>query len=160
MALVQYGCHLSLVLCWHPYDTTEAPTTPSASEISIKRCPKCVTVKKSGRLSCCARGGAWFQQCGDPGDTEFDHTWYEGIQVCQGFEKSVSTVSVLQDMLRHMDINAYLLDADGARNTTQKQRNTPHAVNAGTGPEDCRGVARVTWCVCVLFIILNIQAQA
>ena len=46
-------------------------------------CPKCGTTKKSGKLSCCARGGAWFKKCGDGGDTKFEHTWTEGIQACK-----------------------------------------------------------------------------
>ena len=46
-------------------------------------CPKCGTAKISGRLSCCARGGAWFHNCGDSNDSNFDHTWVEGIQACE-----------------------------------------------------------------------------
>ena len=46
-------------------------------------CPKCGIAKISGRLSCCARGGAWLRKCGDAGDSNFDHTWIEGIRACQ-----------------------------------------------------------------------------
>ena len=46
-------------------------------------CPKCGTIKKSGKRSCCARGGTWFKKCGDEGDTTFDHTWTEGIEACK-----------------------------------------------------------------------------
>ena len=46
-------------------------------------CPKCGAVTKSGKLSCCARGGSWFKNCGDAGDTQFDHTWTEGFQTCK-----------------------------------------------------------------------------
>ena len=46
-------------------------------------CPKCSFSKKSGKLSCCARGGAWFQECGDAGDSKFGHTWFEGMQACK-----------------------------------------------------------------------------
>ena len=46
-------------------------------------CPKCGVIKKSGQLSCCVRGGAWFKKCGSPGDARFDHTWLEGIQACE-----------------------------------------------------------------------------
>ena len=48
----------------------------------ISTCPKCGLIKKSGRLSCCARSGSWFGNCGSDGDTNFDHTWYEGLQAC------------------------------------------------------------------------------
>ena len=45
-------------------------------------CANCSISKKSGARSCCARDGAWFNRCGDVGDTNFDHTWEEGIQAC------------------------------------------------------------------------------
>ena len=51
-------------------------------------CSKCGTIKKSGELSCCVRGGDWFKNCGNPGDKKFDHTWSEGIQACSGAGKS------------------------------------------------------------------------
>ena len=47
-------------------------------------CRKCGIIKQSGKLSCCARGGAWFKKCGDAGDSNFEHTWVEGIQACKG----------------------------------------------------------------------------
>ena len=46
-------------------------------------CPKCGIVKKSKQPSCCAPGGAWFKNCGDPGDSKFDHTWLEGMEACK-----------------------------------------------------------------------------
>ena len=46
-------------------------------------CTQCGILKKSGKHSCCARGGAWFKNCGDAGDSNFDHTWVEGIQACK-----------------------------------------------------------------------------
>ena len=55
-----------------PVSTTPAPIT----------CAKCGT-DNAGKLSCCARGGSWFKHCGDPDDSNFDHTWYEGIRVCK-----------------------------------------------------------------------------
>ena len=45
-------------------------------------CPKCGVIKKSGKLSCCAPGGIWKRQCGNPGDPKFEHTWTEDISVC------------------------------------------------------------------------------
>ena len=47
-------------------------------------CAKCGTVRKSGKLSCCAPDGAWFKNCGDAGDKHFEHAWSEGIQACNG----------------------------------------------------------------------------
>merc|ERR1712224_1082426 len=55
--------------------TTTILSTPS---ISIG-CVKCGVIKKSGKRSCCARGGDWFKKCGDAADTTFNHTWSEGV---------------------------------------------------------------------------------
>ena len=66
-------------------------------------CPKCGTIKRTGKLSCCTRGGAWFNNCGDPGDPKFDHTWLEGMQACTGFMSLFS--SKTQVLLRHKRSN-------------------------------------------------------
>ena len=63
----------------HPYPKSAR----SGTTTSALRCPKCGAAKKSGKLSCCARGGAWFKNCGDVGDMKFDHTWAEGFQACK-----------------------------------------------------------------------------
>ena len=57
-------------------------------------CTKCGILKKSGKHSCCAGGGAWFKNCGDAGDSNFGHTWVEGIQACKS--KSVSVPILLR----------------------------------------------------------------
>ena len=46
-------------------------------------CPKCGTMEKSGKNSCCGRGGSWFRNCGSAGNMQLRHTWYEGIRVCK-----------------------------------------------------------------------------
>ena len=63
--------------------STEASTATSTTVASSTKCPKCGLSKKSGKRSCCSRGGAWFNKCGDAGDSRFEHTWVEGIQACQ-----------------------------------------------------------------------------
>ena len=56
----------------------------AASTTTISRvCPKCGTIEKSGKNSCCGRGGAWFRKCGAADNTKFEHTWYEGIKGCK-----------------------------------------------------------------------------
>ena len=55
--------------------TTVAATNPV--------CPKCGTMEKSGKLSCCGRGGSWFRHCGASGSAKLTRTWYEGIRVCK-----------------------------------------------------------------------------
>ena len=53
--------------------------TTAASAI----CSKCGTIGKSGKMSCCGRGGSWFRNCGGTGSTKLRHTWYEGISACK-----------------------------------------------------------------------------
>ena len=49
----------------------------------LSMCSKCGIVKESGKLSCCAPGGAWAKNCGNDGDSKFDHTWKQGILACE-----------------------------------------------------------------------------
>ena len=63
------------------------PSSPAGSmrRITTKAstiCSVCGTLK-DGKRSCCAPGGAWFMNCGDAGDSNFDHTWAEGINACK-----------------------------------------------------------------------------
>ena len=83
---------------------TAVSTTISETVISSKRCPKCGTVKKSGKLSCCARNGAWFKKCGDAGDSNFNHTWVEGVQACNSFGSPLLTKAPVRVMLLHKKI--------------------------------------------------------
>ena len=46
-------------------------------------CLKCGNIGKSGKISCCGRGGSWFRNCGASGNTQLDHMWSEGIQACK-----------------------------------------------------------------------------
>ena len=46
-------------------------------------CPKCGTFRKSGRVSCCAPGGAWYKNCGGAGNRNADHRWFEGLAACK-----------------------------------------------------------------------------
>ena len=52
------------------------------SAAKTPECRKCGTIGKSGKSSCCGRGGSWFRNCGNAGNVKNSHTWYEGIQVC------------------------------------------------------------------------------
>ena len=62
--------------------SAEIVTKPPLATVSSFACPKCA-VSKSGKRSCCGQDGAWFKNCGDPGDSKFDHTWTEGIKACK-----------------------------------------------------------------------------
>ena len=88
----------------------------------VSPCPQCDIVKKSGLFSCCARGGAWFKNCGDPGDESFAHTWDEGIDACsnsplpnaglaQRIEPQHKTVSLRTNVDRYQ-ISESALDID------------------------------------------------
>ena len=46
-------------------------------------CPKCATFQRSGRVSCCAPGGAWFKNCGGFSNKNVDHKWSEGVDACK-----------------------------------------------------------------------------
>mgnify|MGYP003341261771 CR=1 FL=1 len=46
-------------------------------------CHKCGIVAKSGKVSCCGRGGSWFGKCGRAGNGKVAFTWYEGVQTCK-----------------------------------------------------------------------------
>ena len=58
--------------------------------ITIAVCPRCGTITKSVKKSCCGRGGSWFKNCGSTG--KLKHTWYEGIQACKARSQSKTVI--------------------------------------------------------------------
>ena len=84
----------------------EAPATTSASVSSVQECPKCGTTKKSGKRSCCARGGAWFKKCGDVGDSNFEHTWGEGMEACKSFEPLQALLSREETVTHSLNVSS------------------------------------------------------
>ena len=64
-----------------PHGSKLGFTMPTTTTTPL--CPKCGVNKKSGLGNCCARGGSWFQKCGDEGDTNFEHTWGDGFDACR-----------------------------------------------------------------------------
>merc|ERR1711937_803226 len=46
-------------------------------------CSKCGTIERSGKVSCCGRGGSWYRNCGSASNAKVDHTWCDGIQACK-----------------------------------------------------------------------------
>ena len=69
------SCIYLTIVC---VSTSAATVTRTAPE-----CPKCAVIKKSGKPSCCAPGGAWFENCGTSDSSNTDHTWAEGLQACK-----------------------------------------------------------------------------
>ena len=126
-------------------NTTEISANPSASVVGRSIwCPKC-GYQKSGKRSCCARGGDWFQNCGDVGDTKFDHTWAEGIKACEGLAGATSVKTPQQRMPHRVGMDAYPLNNNQTRNINHQHPNIARddgIVNAGvTNSEDCVGFA-------------------
>ena len=63
--------------------TTSTPSSPlSTASNAPAACPRCGR-NTAGEFSCCVRGGAWFDQCGSPGDPNYEHTWADGIKSCE-----------------------------------------------------------------------------
>ena len=58
------------------------PSVTSAIHRTIT-CPRCGTFRESGRVSCCAPGGAWFKNCGGLGSKNISHRWSEGVKACK-----------------------------------------------------------------------------
>lgn len=74
--------------------------TPAVTTVPISPvCPTCGIIQKSGKLSCCARGGSWFANCGNAGNTNFGHTWYEGIRSCKARQFQVAVGQQLHTSL-------------------------------------------------------------
>ena len=92
-------------------------------------CPNCGTLKKSGKLSCCAPGGTWFQNCGDGSNSNLGHTWFEGIQAC------VSLEAKTQAMLDRQTTTSKPTDAVLKRNIDSAD---------GTVYANCRGYYKLT----------------
>ena len=154
---------LCSLCCINARNLTEAPATTSLSAVSSgNACRKCGAIKKSGKLSCCARGGAWFKNCGDVGDTKFGHTWAEGVQACKDSVNSISTKPPLQVMIRHAEVMSQPSNISQPRNSIQQQTNAGRdggGSNGGTTDSgDYLGLTKVAVCFCVIFIISPFQS--
>ena len=81
-----------LSLCLFVSFTNTLTRTPAVMKTTISIiCPRCGTIDKSGKISCCGRGGSWFRNCGASGNTQLHHTWHEGIQACKTWLHSKTT---------------------------------------------------------------------
>ena len=136
----------------------------SASMVSSSSvCTKCGTSKKSGKRSCCAHGGAWFENCGDAGNTKFDHTWTEGIRACKDLVTSASVKSSLQTIMLHrVGVIDHPLNILQLQNATQQQTNISQLATFETSsmPDvvstDSEDSVRITKAVvCMVFLIYH-----
>ena len=159
-AICTYNLHAFHVCQRLHLATEEATMTSLSSKDTVNiMCTKCGAAKASGKRSCCTRGGAWFKKCGNIGDTQFEHTWAEGIQACQGFPISESPPQV---MLHQTRLISFPVDATPARNVPRQQTNiccwSGSVTNAANkDPKDCVCSAKLIICICILFITLHLQ---
>ena len=136
--------------------TTTTPLGMLTSTVVRLVCPKCGVAKKSGKRSCCARGGAWFENCGDVSDTQFDHTWAEGIKACEGFAISALRKPQLQAILYYVRVGGYVPNTTQPQNVTRQQTNTnSHGSMSDAGDmglEECVGHATAAAYIFVLCV--------
>ena len=59
-----------------------ASTAPSVASPNMA-CSQCGTFTKSGRVSCCAPGGAWYKHCGGVNNKTMIRSWVEGVEACK-----------------------------------------------------------------------------
>ena len=127
--------------------------------VSSSGCAKCGYIRKSGKLSCCAHGGDWFKNCGNAGDTKFEHTWSEGIQACKDAAKPDSMKASMQIMSRRV---ADELDTTHTRNTTGQEISVGDFDNKSdsdiTESKGCVTFARFGVASHVLLIIVLLQS--
>ena len=123
---------------------------------SSSGCDRCGSTK-AGQRSCCVHGGTWFKNCGNAGDTQYGHTWDEGIQACTTLVGSDSVSPMLRVEIgkggftenlsateRHTgDEDVYFADA----------LSRPRMNISGNSVED----ATVGVYICALFLILHLQ---
>ena len=83
-----------------PAKTTPARTTPTINSV----CSKCGIIAKSGKGSCCGRGGSWFRNCGSAGNTKLHHTWFEGIQACKARSQSNPAIDQQANVVQQENI--------------------------------------------------------
>ena len=149
-------------LCWHllsPVDAAVKINTPALSRSD--GCAKCAS-NKVGKYSCCARGGAWFKNCGDAGDTHFNHTWVEGIQACKHLEASFSMNSSLQVMLDHAGTIFRSISTAQSRNEARNHTNNtrPSVVSdGGSADKHCVHLGKFFVFICFLCSIVQQQTK-
>jgi len=73
-----------------------ASTTPAATPAAnAMECPKCGKFGKSGRVSCCAPGGAWFKKCGSSKNKKnVQYKWTEGTAACKNKPAQTTTAAI------------------------------------------------------------------
>ena len=141
-----------------PVPTEAATATTEAAVSNNKGCSKCGILKKSGKLSCCARGGDWFKNCGDISDSNFGHTWVEGIQACTRFVNLSSVESSELLMMNYDRSKVQSLTVTQSPNTTHHQTNIYPIVDSGTVDDSKDRVELTKIVVCVYLLLISLQS--
>ena len=130
--------------------------TPPITVKPSTTCPMCGTIKKSKKLSCCARGGAWYNKCGDEGDSNFDHTWTEGVQACRGFASLLSDEAQRQAMQRHETTTTQLKTT---RDPNVPQQNSViDSFSDSVSDAGGKGFSKIAIFIDLFLITLNLQS--
>ena len=136
--------------------------TPTGTT-TIAVCPSCGTIKKSGKKSCCGRGGSWFENCGGTGNAKYPHTWYDGIQACKTRSPSKAVIGQHSNVAKHKFID-FSQSADIANDDTivfqAIERNTPtlpmSVTTVSTHPSvstrACANLSIITLHISLLFV--------
>ena len=104
-------------------------TTPSSF-----LCPECGTIQKSGKASCCGRGGSWFGHCGGIRDTNIGHTWYEGLQACKAQAQSKTVISQeLSDVSQERNASSSGVDAANSKSVAMAAKSAASASSRMAG---------------------------
>ena len=93
-----------------------AKTLTDTATTTVSVCPRCGSIKKSGKPSCCGRGGSWFKKCGGAGNAKLQHTWHEGIQACKARSQSKAVIAQELNGAPQKDTDS----SQGAGNTNYK----------------------------------------
>ena len=111
-------------------------TSAGATTIAVTVCPRCGTIKKTDKSSCCGRGGSWFRNCGGAGNTKLPHTWYEGIQACKSRTLSKKDISQQKriDSSHGADIINYKSVITATKTFLFTSVNTPTPISESTAP--------------------------
>ena len=104
--------------------------TSTSSVISMiankMTCPTCGMYKRSGTVSCCAPGGAWYKNCGFARNRKVAYVWSEGVEAC----KCKSNVSSMQ-WLFVFRFSLYFLSMLACKHQQAPGRaSVPYAANA------------------------------
>merc|ERR1711934_1085350 len=66
----------------------------STSPANANGCPKCGKFGKSGRVSCCAPGGAWYKKCGSAKNKNVQYKGSQGTDACKKKPARTTTAAI------------------------------------------------------------------